>query len=244
MSPDCRSWCSQLPSDEECFVSETDPHAAAVAHLTTVDETLAQIITRHGPCTLTPESDLFGAVVRAIVGQQISVRAAAAVLTRVEALMPDGALTPEGVLAIADEQLRAAGLSWRKVSYVKDGAARFADGSLDPAALADAEDEAVIAALVPIKGVGRWTAEMVLIFALGRPDILSTGDYGLRSAMQRHWRLAAPATPAEMEMIAARWRPYRSIASWYLWRSLSNVPVGASAADEPEAPALSSNEKN
>jgi DNA-3-methyladenine glycosylase II len=143
--------------------------------------------------------------------------------------MPDGTLTPDGVRAVPDEQLRAAGLSWRKVSYLKDCAARFADGGIDPAALAAAEDEAVIAALLPIKGVGRWTAEMVLIFALGRPDILSTGDYGLRSAMQRHWNLPAPASPPEMEAIAARWRPYRSVASWYLWRSLSNVPISGAA---------------
>lgn len=221
-----------------------DLHAAAIAHLTAVDETLAQIIARHGPCTLTPEADLFGSVARAIIGQQISVHAAAAVLARVLVLMPDGALTSEGVLAVPDEQLRAAGLSWRKVSYVKDCAARFADGSLDPVSLTDADDDAVIAALLPIKGVGRWTAEMVLIFALGRPDVLSTGDYGLRSAMQRHWRLTAPATPAEMETIAARWRPYRSVASWYLWRSLSNVPVSERTIGGPEVSALSSDEKN
>ncbi|HEY8293292.1 MAG TPA: DNA-3-methyladenine glycosylase 2 family protein [Thermomicrobiales bacterium] len=203
----------------------TDPYAAAIAHLTGVDETLATIIARHGPCALAPEPDLFGSVARAIIGQQISVHAAAAVASRVRALMPGGTLTPEGMLGVADEQLRAAGLSWRKVSYVKDCAARFADRSIDPVALADADDEAVIAALLPIKGVGRWTAEMVLIFALGRPDILSTGDYGLRSAMQRHWNLPALATPPEMEAIASRWRPYRSVASWYLWRSLSNAPA-------------------
>ncbi len=203
----------------------TDPHTAAIAHLTAVDETLARIIARHGPCTLTPEPDLFGSVARAIVGQQISVHAAAAVLSRVRALVPEGRLAAEAVLAVPDEHLRAAGLSWRKVGYLKDCAARFADGDIDPVALADADDEAIIAALLPIKGVGRWTAEMVLIFALGRPDVFSTGDYGLRSAMQRHWNLPAPATPEEMERIAARWRPYRSVASWYLWRSLSNVPA-------------------
>ncbi len=212
-------------------MTNTDPHAAAIAHLIVVDETLAQMIARHGPCTLVPEPDLFGSVVRAIVGQQISVHAAAAVLSRVRALVPDETLTPEAILAVPDEHLRAAGLSWRKVSYLKDCAARFADGSIDPVALADADDETCIAALLPIKGVGRWTAEMVLIFALGRPDILSTGDYGLRSAMQRHWNLSAPATPEEMEQIAARWRPYRSVASWYLWRSLSNAPV---VAAEPQ----------
>lgn len=208
-------------------MTATDAYADAIAHLIATDETLARIIAQHGPCTLVPEPDLFGSVVRAIVGQQISVRAAAAVLARVGALMPDGTLTPEAALAVPDEQLRAVGLSWRKVSYVKDCAAWFADGSVDPAALASADDEAVIAALLPIKGVGRWTAEMVLLFALGRPDILSTGDYGLRSAMQRHWHLPAPATPQEMEAIAAQWRPYRSVASWYLWRSLNNVPTGA-----------------
>jgi len=208
----------------------TDPHAAAIAHLTAVDETLARIIALHGPCTLVPEPDLFGSVVAAIVGQQISVRAAAAVLARVRALAPDGTLTPEAVLGVPDEQLRAAGLSWRKVGYLKDCAARFADGGIDPIALADADDEAFIAALLPIKGVGRWTAEMVLLFALGRPDILSTGDYGLRSAMQRHWNLPALATPEEMERIAAGWRPYRSVASWYLWRSLSTIPASVAQA--------------
>ncbi|HEY8291356.1 MAG TPA: DNA-3-methyladenine glycosylase [Thermomicrobiales bacterium] len=210
-------------------MTTTDPHAVAVAHLAAVDETLARMIARHGPCTLIPEPDLFGSVARAIAGQQISVHAAAAVVSRVWALMPDGTLTPEGILAVPDEQLRAAGLSWRKVSYLKDCAARFADGGINPVILAAADDEAVIAALLPIKGVGRWTAEMVLIFALGRPDILSTGDYGLRSAMQRHWNLPAPASPPEMEAIAARWRPYRSVASWYLWRSLSNVPISGAA---------------
>ena len=212
-------------------MTNTDPHAAAIAHLIAVDETLAQIIARHGPCTLAPEPDLFGSVVRAIIGQQISVHAAAAVLSRVRALVPDEMPTPEAILAVPDEHLRSAGLSWRKVSYLKDCAARFADGSIDPVALADADDETWIAALLPIKGVGRWTAEMVLLFALGRPDILSTGDYGLRSAMQRHWNLSAPATPQEMEQIAARWRPDRSVASWYLWRSLSNTP--AAAAESP-----------
>lgn len=208
-------------------MTATDAHAVAIAHLIAIDETLARIIARHGPCTLAPEPDLFGSVVRAIVGQQISVHAAAAVLSRVRALMPDSTPTPEAVLAVPDGHLRTAGLSWRKVSYVKDCAARFVDGSIDPVGLASGDDEAVIAALLPIKGVGRWTAEMVLLFALGRPDILSTGDYGLRSAMQRHWNLSAPATPQEMETIAAQWRPYRSVASWYLWRSLSNVPTSA-----------------
>ena len=171
-----------------------------------------------------------GDSVQAIVSQQISVRAAASILSRVVALMPDGALTPENVLAVPEEALRTAGLSWRKVGYLRDCALRFADGTIDPTALQDADDETLIAALVAIKGVGRWTAEMVLIFSLGRPDILSTGDYGLRSAMQRHWVLPALATPAEMERIAAPWRPHRSVASWYLWRSLSNVPASDDSA--------------
>lgn len=199
-----------------------DLHAAATAHLTAADPILARIIARHGACTLAHAGDPFAAVAQAIASQQISTRAAATILGRVTALIREGALTPEGVLAVPDEQLRAAGLSWRKVSYLKDCALRFADGTIDPTALKDAHAEAVIAALVAIKGVGRWTAEMVLIFSLGHPDILSTGDYGLRSAMQRHWNLPDLATPAEMETIAAPWRPYRSVASWYLWRSLSN----------------------
>jgi len=220
--------------------TKTDPHAAATAHLTAVDLVLARIIARHGPCMLTHERDLFAAVGQAIVSQQISVRAAATILGRVMALMPAGALTPDDVLAVSEEELRAAGLSWRKVAYLRDCALRFADGTIDPAVLRDRDDEEFITALVAIKGVGRWTAEMVLIFSLGRPDVLSTGDYGLRSAMQRHWDLPTLATPEEMERIAAPWRPYRSVASWYLWRSISNVP----AIEEPEPPALSLDERN
>ena len=188
---------------------------------------------------MTYEPDLFAAVGQAIVSQQISIRAAATILGRVTALMPGGILTPEGVLAISEEALRAAGLSWRKVGYLRDCALRFADGTLDPDTLRDTDDETFIAALVAIKGVGRWTAEMVLIFSLGRPDILSTGDYGLRSAMQRYWDLPALATPEEMERIAAPWRPYRSVASWYLWRSLSAVP-----AIEGQQSATLSSERN
>lgn len=216
-----------------------NPHIAATAHLAAIDPILAAIIARHGDCTLTHERDLFAAVGQAIVSQQISVRAAATILGRVTALMPHGVLTPEGVLAVPEEELRAAGLSWRKVGYLRDCALRFADGTLDPDTPRSADDETFIAALVAIKGVGRWTAEMVLILSLGRPDILSTGDYGLRSAMQRHWGLPALATPEEMERIAAPWRPYRSVASWYLWRSLSNVP----AIKEQQATTLSSDEK-
>ena len=217
-----------------------NPHSAAMAHLVASDPILAGIIARHGVCTLTQERDLFAAVGQAIVSQQISVRAAATILGRVTALMPGGILTPEGVRAIPEEELRAAGLSWRKVGYLRDGALHFVDGTLDPDTLRDADDETFITALVAIKGVGRWTAEMVLLFSLGRPDILSTGDYGLRSAMQRHWNLPALATPDEMERIAAPWRPYRSVASWYLWRSLSAAP-----AIETQTPAmLSSDEKN
>ncbi len=222
----------------EPVVSSPDPHAVAMAHLAAVDPILARIIAQHGPCTLTYEPDLFGSVLRAIVGQQLSVRAAATIWARVVALVPEGALTPESVLAVPEEQLRAAGLSWGKVRYVRDCALRFADGTIDPATLASADDEAVIAALTAIKGVGRWTAEMVLMFSLGRPDVLSTGDYGLRSAMQRHWALPGPATPAEMATIAAHWQPHRSVASWYLWRSLGNAPVA------PEQAAISASESN
>ena len=207
----------------------TDPYADATAHLTANDPIIARIIAQHGPCTLTHGEDLFTAVAQAIMSQQISVRAAATIQARVTALMPEGVMTPEGVLAVLDEQLRAAGLSWRKVSYLKDCALHFADGTIDPITLRDADEETVIAALVAIKGVGRWTAEMVLIFALGHSDILSTGDYGLRMAMQRHWNLPTLATPKDMETIAEPWRPYRSIASWYLWRSLSNVPANGAA---------------
>ncbi len=150
---------------------------------------------------------------------------------RVIALVaPDGELTPERVLAIDHEALRAAGLSNAKARYVRGLAEAVLTGDLDLAPLPDLDDEAVIAALTRMKGVGRWTAEMILLFSLGRPDVLSTGDLGIRNAVKRHYGLDQPPGPDELQAIAGSWRPHRSVAMLLLWESLNSAPAIANPA--------------
>jgi DNA-3-methyladenine glycosylase II len=135
---------------------------------------------------------------------------------RLEALL--GQVTPERILAVEPEQLRAVGLSGQKTRYLIDLAERTALGSLDLAALPDLDDDIVIAQLTAVKGIGRWTAEIYLMFALGRPDVLPADDLGLRYAAQQFYALPAPPPPAELRRMGELWRPHRSVASWYLWR--------------------------
>jgi DNA-3-methyladenine glycosylase II len=203
--------------------------AAAEAHLLAADPILAGLIAAHGPCTLTPEPDLFGSLADAIVSQQISVKAAAAIMRRFLALLPGAQLDPRAILALSEETLRGAGLSRAKVAYVRDLAAHVASGALDLATLAIRPDDEVIAALVQVKGIGRWTAEMFLIFALGRLDVLPVDDLGFRRAVERAYGLPGLPAPAALHALAAPWRPYRSVATWYLWRSLNNTPNVAGA---------------
>ena len=174
------------------------------------DPVLAELIARLGPCTLAPQEDLFGSLVESIVSQQISVKAADSIFRRLVASLPEGRLDAAALAAQPVEALRGAGLSGAKALSV-----------LDLAALRAAPDDAVIAALIPVRGVGRWTAEMFLIFALGRPDILPVGDLGLRRGVRVFYRLPADPAPAELPPLAASWRPYRSVATWYLWRGLT-----------------------
>jgi len=136
-------------------------------------------------------------------------------------------LTPEGVLKLSDEQLRSAGLSKQKSGYLKDMATKTRDGLLDFTKLMEMPDEEVIKHLTQVKGVGVWTAQMFLIFTLKRPDVLPTGDYGIQAAMKKHYRKRKMPKPKEMEKIARPWSPYRSIACWYLWKSLDVKTVGA-----------------
>ncbi|HMA34695.1 MAG TPA: DNA-3-methyladenine glycosylase [Chloroflexia bacterium] len=202
-----------------------NPFLGAAAHLRAADPVLAGLITAHGACTLTPEPDLFAALADSIISQQISVKAADAILRRFRALLPTGALDPAAILALPEASIRAAGLSGAKVVYIRDLAAHVVDGRLDLGALATAPDDAVITALTAVKGIGRWTAEMFLIFALGRLDVLPVGDLGLRRAVQRRYALPDLPTPAFLITLATPWRPYRSVATWYLWRSLAEGPV-------------------
>jgi DNA-3-methyladenine glycosylase II len=166
----------------------------------------------------------FGALVRAIVGQQLSTKAARTIYDRLAAGFGGRAPTPEGLLAADPEDVRAAGLSRPKVAYLRDLAERVADGDLDLAGLAERPDDEVAAELVKVKGLGRWSADMFLIFHLGRPDVLPVGDLGVRRAAESVYGLPAPPSPDELTTLAEPWRPHRSLASLYLWRSLDAEP--------------------
>lgn len=194
--------------------------ATGVAHLCAVDPIMAGTIAAVGPCTLTLEANLFYALVDAIMSQQISVKAAASILKRVCALYaPDPFPTPERLAATPDEDLRAAGCSRAKVIYLKDLAAQIVAGSIDLARLPQLSDEEIVQALVAVRGIGRWTAEMLLIFSLGRLDVWPVDDLGIVIAAQGIYQL--PARPKRKELLALGepWRPYRTIAAWYLWQS-------------------------
>jgi len=194
------------------------------------DPVLGKMIRERGP--LDPETDRRGsrtdayeALARAIVGQQLSTKAARSIWERVAALFGGRTPAPAELIEIEPQTLRDAGLSWSKVAYLRDLAERVQDGDLDLEALPQLADEEVIAELTRIKGIGRWTAEMFLIFHLGRPDVLSTGDLGIRRAAQLAYGLDELPAPEKLERIAEAWRPHRTLACLYLWRSLDNAPT-------------------
>ncbi|MDX2149514.1 MAG: DNA-3-methyladenine glycosylase [Bryobacteraceae bacterium] len=196
-----------------------------VFHLKQADPTLRQIIEAVGPYRIQYREPDFETLVRSIVYQQLNGTAAGTIFGRLQAAAcRDGRpLTPRAILRLAPERLRALGLSGQKAAYVRDLAERTASREVDFARLPALSDEGVIEHLTQVKGVGVWTAHMFLIFALRRPDVLPTGDLGVRAAIKKAWRLEALPTPAEMEALARPWRPWCSVASWYLWRSLEGV---------------------
>lgn len=199
-------------------------HEAARKHLARRDRVLRSVMRRVGPCTLVHDPDGFGVLTRSIVSQQISTHAARAIIRRLLEALGPRKLTPRKVLAATEETLRGVGLSAGKVRSLKDLAEKCASGTVPLRKLPAMEDEAVIDALLPVRGIGRWTAEMFLIFSLGRTDVLPVGDLGLRAGIRREYGLEELPIKAEMEEIARPWRPYRSIGTWFLWRSLGNVP--------------------
>lgn len=190
----------------------------AVEHLLAADPVLAGVIERIGPCRMTYRPPAFETLLRSILYQQVSGAAALTVLKRLQAML--GELTPERVMAYPPEQLRAAGLSGQKTSYLRNLAEKTLSGEVRFQDLPAMPDDAVIAHLIQVKGIGIWTAQMFLMFALKRPDVLPTGDLGIRSAMKREYRMRTLPKPERMIRVARPWRPYASIASWYLWRSL------------------------
>jgi DNA-3-methyladenine glycosylase II len=200
------------------------PYRAAVRHLAASHPALARVVKAIGPCTIRPDPDLFAVLVRTVISQQISTKAARSIGQRLLAALGRRGLTPAAVLALADEALRAAGLSAAKRRSIRALAAAAADGTLDLAALPRMDDAAVRAALLPIHGIGPWSVDMILIFGLGRLDVLPVGDLGLRMGVKELYGLAAPPGPRELEELAEAWRPYRTIATWYFWRSRGFVP--------------------
>jgi len=191
----------------------------AILHLKTADPVLAAIIDQVGSYRMSYDEPSFASLAEAIVYQQLHGKAAATIFKRLTDLagLP---LNPEGILKLSDAQMRAAGLSKQKLSYLRDLAAKTHSGEVQFSHLPGLSDDDVIKELTKVKGVGVWTAHMFLIFALRRANVLPTGDLGIQMAMRKHYRKRKLPKPAQMEKIATPWEPYRTVACWYLWRSL------------------------
>ncbi len=217
---------------------ETPDWKEAESHLSDVDPVLAEIIRRIGPCTLSPRKDHFGALCQSILNQQISTAAARTVWERFRKLCPAARPTPKTVAALSEESLRSAGLSRQKATYIHSLSAAFASGAIPTRRWKTMSDEEVVQALIPVKGIGRWTAEMFLIFVLNRTDLLPVDDLGLCNQARRHYKLKKYPDAKRMKKLAEKWTPYRSIATWYLWRSQKLVSneskIPALPVEEPE----------
>jgi DNA-3-methyladenine glycosylase II len=208
--------------------------STASKQLAASDPTMAGLIERLGKIDLETRlrrrseerpADAYGALLRAIVGQQLSTKAARTIYGRVLLLFDGSTPAPEQLLEAEEADLRAAGLSGRKVEYIRDLASHVIEGELELERLPDLSDEEVIGEIVAVRGLGVWTAEMFLIFHLERPDVLSGGDLGIRKAVQVEYELEEMPPPAKVLEIGEPWRPHRSLASLYLWESLASAPV-------------------
>ena len=195
----------------------------ALNHLKKADPILGSIIERVGPFKIVYREPIFQTLVRSIVYQQLHGKAAATIFGRLQAAAKADPLTPESILRLRPARMRALGLSGQKMTYIRELAGLTRDGEVDFARCDTLDDIAVIEHLTRVKGVGVWTVHMFLIFALRRLDVLPTGDLGVRAAIKKAYGLPELPKPDEMERIAASWRPYCSVASWYLWRSLDTA---------------------
>jgi DNA-3-methyladenine glycosylase II len=195
-------------------------HRASIRHLKRVDPLLAEVIESVGPCKLQLRTDgtHYEALVRSIVFQQLSGKAASTILGRVHALYPNNTPTPDAVMATSDETLRSAGLSRQKIGYLRDLSSKVRSGELPLDHVDSLGDDDLIAHLVQVKGIGRWTAQMFLMFRLGRPDVLPELDLGIQNAIKKLYRKRKRPLPKDVKKIGAKWSPHASIASWYLWR--------------------------
>ena len=201
-------------------MSRAEKIEAAMKHLRRSDPQMRAVIRRVGPFTMKLKRDRFATLVHSIIGQQVSGKAAQAILGRVKGLVGAGKLSAASLSQFSIEELRAAGLSRQKASYIHDLCDKTAGKVVRLDRLGRLSDEAVIDELTQIKGIGRWTAEMLLIFSLGRLDILPCDDLGIRNAIKRLYDLEEMPNRADCERLAEPWRPYASVASWYCWRSL------------------------
>ncbi len=198
----------------------------AVRQLSKVDPVLRRVIRDVGPFTLKPDKGGYGILVRSILSQQISTSAATTIRTRLQSLLPAGKLAAKSIDALTDEQLQSVGISQQKRGYLRDLTRCTLDGTLNFRRIATQPDDDVVETLIQVKGIGRWTAQMYLMFSLGRPDVFAVGDLGIQNAMKRLYELDAKPKHSDLESIAAPWTPHRSIASWYLWRSLEKKTTG------------------
>ncbi|HTQ53470.1 MAG TPA: hypothetical protein VMI94_03355 [Bryobacteraceae bacterium] len=192
----------------------------AIRHLQAADPVIGGIIERVGAYRIKFRDPDFETLVKSIVYQQLSGRVAEVIFGRLSAAVPGGQLTPENILALRPAKMRALGLSKQKTAYIRDLARHTRAGTVDFAALAALADHEVIERLTQVKGVGVWTAHMFLIFALRRTNVLPSGDLGIRAAVRKAYGLEEMPQPAEVEELGQRWRPYCTVAAWYLWRSL------------------------
>jgi DNA-3-methyladenine glycosylase II len=194
-------------------------HGSATRHLKKSDPILAEIIARIGPCRMQFGEPTFHTLAESILYQQLNGKAAATIFDRFTALAGDP-LTPQGILKLTDAEMRGVGLSRQKTSYLRDLSEKTAAGLLEFERMSNMTEEEVIAHLTQVKGVGVWTAHMFLMFTLRRPDIMPVGDYVVQAAIKKHYKKRKWPKPAVLLRIAKPWAPYRSIACWYLWRSL------------------------
>jgi DNA-3-methyladenine glycosylase II len=201
-----------------------DIYRKAQRHLARRDPILKDLIKQIGHCTLAPDPDRFNSLVRAIIAQQISTKAARAIHGRLHEAMGKKGICPAAILRATDDRLRAAGLSSNKARSLRDLAEKVKTGLVPLDDFHDHDEEAVIEKLVLVRGIGRWTAEMFLIFSLGRLDVLAVDDFGFRAAVQRHYQLKELPNKKILTELAEPWRPYRSLAMWYMWRSAGFVP--------------------
>lgn len=200
-------------------------YKVAQRHLAKADPTLAAIIKRVGPCRLhaVAPRDAFEALCMSIASQQLSTKAAATIFGRFcDLFPPDRKPTPDRVMTLTDEEIRAVGFSRPKVTFIRDLAERVIDGRLDLTGLKKHPDDEVMRQLVAVKGIGRWTAEIFLMFRLGRPDIFPADDLGLMNAVQRAYGLRKRPDAKRLRTLCEKWQPYRSVAAWYLWQSLAD----------------------